>query len=82
MGRTTYGECARHPQYNFFLSHPPNQHRTMAEDGHRAVAGARSRSSSSSSDEGTPEITLDALSADTLAALNAHLAVKDAAEVI
>ena len=43
---------------------------------------ARSRSSSSSSsDGGSPEITLDALSADTLAALNAHLAVKEAAEV-
>ncbi|CAM9122194.1 unnamed protein product [Pylaiella littoralis] len=43
---------------------------------------ARSRSSSSSSsDGGTPEITCDALSADTLAALTAHLAVKDAAEV-
>ncbi len=41
----------------------------------------RSRSSSSSSDGGPPEITLDALSADTLAALNAHLAVKEAAEV-
>lgn len=43
---------------------------------------ARSRSSSSSSsDGGPPEITCDALSADTLAALTAHLAVKDAAEV-
>lgn len=42
---------------------------------------SRSRSSSSSSDGGPPEITLDALSADTLAALNLHLAGKDAAEV-
>ncbi|CAM9520305.1 unnamed protein product [Hapterophycus canaliculatus] len=42
---------------------------------------ARSRSSSSSSDGGPPEITLDALSADTLAALNLHLAGRDAAEV-
>lgn len=48
---------------------------TMAEEG-------RSRSSSGSSDGGPPEITLDALSADTLAALNAHLAVKDAEQVL
>ncbi|CAM9460634.1 unnamed protein product [Ectocarpus fasciculatus] len=41
---------------------------------------SRSRSSSASSDGEPPEITLDALSADTLAALNAHLAVKGAAE--
>eukprot|EP00904_Undaria_pinnatifida_P000472 jgi/Undpi1/10425/HiC_scaffold_29.g12875.m1 len=51
---------------------------TRGEEG----AGARSRSSSSSSsDAGPPEITLDALSEDTLAALKAHLAVKDADEV-
>lgn len=42
---------------------------------------SRSRSSSTSSDGDPPEITLDALSADTLAALNAHLAVKGATEV-
>lgn len=56
----------------------------MAEDNRHDAAtavGARSRASSSSTDDGPPEITLDALSADTLAALTAHLAVKDAAEV-
>lgn len=53
----------------------------MADDGNEATAMARSRSSSSSGDEGPPEITLDTLSAETLAALNAHLAVQDAAEV-
>lgn len=53
-------------------------------DEHRGEEGdgARTRSSSSSSsDAGPPEITLDALSEDTLAALKAHLAVKDADEV-
>lgn len=34
-----------------------------------------------SDDDGPPEITLDALSSDTLAALKAHLAVKDATQV-
>lgn len=54
----------------------------MADEHQEEGAGARSRSSSSaSSDGGPPEITLDALSADTLAALKAHLAVKDADEV-
>lgn len=42
---------------------------------------SRSRSSSCSSDDEQPEITLDDLSADTLAALKAHLAIKDAAQV-
>ncbi|CAN0474408.1 unnamed protein product, partial [Ascophyllum nodosum] len=42
---------------------------------------SRSRSSSCSSDGGPPEITLDDLSADTLAALRAHLAIKDATQV-
>lgn len=43
---------------------------------------SRSRSSSCSSDDEQPEITLDDLSADTLAALKAHLAIKDAVQVI
>lgn len=35
----------------------------------------------SDDDDGPPEITLDALSSDTLAALKAHLAVRDATQV-
>lgn len=54
----------------------------MADEHQEESARARLRSSSSASSEGgPPEITLDALSADTLAALKAHLAVKDADEV-
>lgn len=37
--------------------------------------------SDTSSDEEPPEITVDSLSADTLAALTAHLAVQDADKV-
>ena len=87
------GWCESPPDLNQHTPHPlhnacalrgiqKRKSRAMADEHLEEGAGARSRSSSSaSSNGGPPEITLDALSADTLAALKAHLAVKEADEV-